>query len=120
MSDSCHNTGQWAEELAQDHLCRHGLRPGMRNYRFKGGEIDLIMRHDDTLVFVEVRYRSRSDYGCSAETIDRRKRTRIISTAQHYLQNHRHDANRPCRFDVIAISGPKGQHKVQWIQSAFD
>lgn len=112
--------GDWAEELAMEHLCRHGLTLGTRNYRCKGGEIDLIMHHGESLVFVEVRYRTHAGFGDGAESVNRDKQRRILSTAEHYLQNRREVASSPCRFDVVAISGAKAQPRIRWIQNAFD
>ncbi len=94
-----------------------GLRLLQRNYRTPGrggGEIDLIMQAPDgTVVFVEVRQRSRSDFGGAAASISALKRRRIILAAQHYLLRWRRLP--PARFDVVAID-PAG---VQWLQAAF-
>ena len=87
--------GQQAEQRALDFLQSKGLRLQERNFRCKTGEIDLIMRDKQSLVFVEVRYRSRCDYGHAFETVGSRKRGRILSTAAHYLQNHPGAAGRP-------------------------
>ncbi|RKZ36078.1 MAG: YraN family protein [Gammaproteobacteria bacterium] len=115
------DTGAWAESLARRYLKDRGLVLLRTNYRGRRGEIDLIMEHQDTLVFVEVRYRKTAGHGCSAESVDVRKRTRLINTAQHFLcAHHRELGNRPCRFDVIAIDGPKTRFSVQWIQHAFE
>lgn len=89
-----------------------------RNYRTPGrggGEIDLIMRDTDgTLVFVEVRQRSRSDHGGAAASIGLAKRRRIVWAARHYLM--RWPQMPPCRFDVVVVE-PSG---TQWIAAAFD
>ena len=94
-----------------------------RNYRSPYGEIDLIMRHARTLVFVEVRYRKSAQFGSPAETVDRRKQVKIRATAEHYLQRHIQGAGVTCRFDVVALrptpgSGPETQ-KIDWLQDAF-
>lgn len=112
-------TGRRAEQLAELYLGKQGLRLRKRNYRCRGGEIDLIMEHGNTLVFVEVRYRTHRTFGGAVESIDRRKQQRLIHAAQHYLQRHQDDV--PCRFDVIAISPGKGtQPHLQWITNAIE
>lgn len=108
--------GQQAETAALRHLEGRGLVVVERNFRCRGGEIDLIMRDGDAVVFVEVRFRSGRGYGSAAETVDRRKQGRIILAAQYYLLRHPDAAKRPCRFDVVAIGGAEG---IDWIQNAF-
>ena len=105
----------YSEDLALKYLKRRGLKLLVRNYYSRHGEIDLIMQDKDTLVFVEVRYRKHDDYGDAAESVDRRKQSRIMSTAESYLQTHSWDG--PCRFDIVAI---QGKAKPQWIVGAFD
>ncbi len=112
--------GTWAEEIALTHLLEYGLTVRTRNYRCKLGEIDLIMLDGETLVFVEVRFRSNPGFGDGAESIDRRKRRRIIAAAQHYLLRHTTPEQYPCRFDVVSLSTRKGQPMVDWIQNAFE
>lgn len=110
--------GQRAEDAALGHLQAAGLMLVQRNYRTPGrggGEIDLIMRESDgTLVFVEVRSRSRPDFGGAGASISAAKRQRIIFAARHYLLRCR--AMPPCRFDVVLIE-PDG---MQWLRAAFD
>ena len=110
--------GDAAEDEALQYLQAQGLRLLVRNYRTPGrggGEIDLIMRDPaGTLVFVEVRQRSRSDHGGAAASIGFAKRRRIVWAARHYLS--RLAAEPPCRFDVIVVE-PDG---LAWIQAAFD
>jgi len=105
-----------AEQHARAHLEQHGLRLLEGNYRSPYGEIDLVMEEGKTLVFVEVRFRRSEDFGAPAETIDARKQARLRATAEHYLQRHRGDSKRPCRFDIVAISGREG---LRWLQNAF-
>lgn len=87
-----------------------------RNFRSRGGEIDLIMRQGETLVFIEVRYRRSRDYGSPLETVTQTKQRRLIAAASHYLQ--RRNLDLPCRFDVVGISG-SGQERIEWIRDAF-
>ncbi len=112
--------GQWAEDLACDYLRHNGLEVMTRNYRGARGEIDLIMRLRDTLVFVEVRYRERPDYGTGAETVDRTKRRKLLAAARQYLQRHDPGASQPCRFDVISITRGDDAPRIEWIQDAFE
>ena len=108
--------GQAAEEKALDYLQRKGLHLLNRNYRCKNGEIDLIMQQNDTLVFVEVRYRQSSLFGSAAESVTSSKQRKLLLTANHYLQKNRMDS--PCRFDVVGIGGKK-LTEIEWIQNAF-
>jgi putative endonuclease len=112
-----HNAqGRAAEERALHHLQARGLRLLDRNFRSRGGEIDLIMRQGNLLVFVEVRYRQNSNFGSPFETVTTTKQRRLITTAAHYLQQQRLDL--PCRFDVVGITGAQLE-QVEWIQDAF-
>lgn len=121
MTGSARALGDEAEQAALHYLTERGLALLTRNFRCRRGEIDLIMRHGTTHVFVEVRYRSGNRFGGAAESVDRRKQQRVITAAQHYLQSHPHAARGPCRFDVVALSPAtdSGWH-IDWIQNAFE
>ncbi len=110
--------GRQAEELAARYLQRQGLRLLCRNYRCKTGELDLIMRDRDALVFVEVRYRRTPRFGSATETVDWRKQQRLIRTAWHYLAQHG-SRNPPCRFDIVGIGPVGGRLSFDWIKDAF-
>ena len=112
--------GAAAERLAGAWLRRRGLRPLDANYRCRAGEIDLVMRDGDTLVFVEVRYRKSDRFGSGAESVDRAKQHRIVRAASRYLQQHPRWANDVCRFDVISVSGDEGNPEIEWIRHAFE
>lgn len=109
--------GAHAEALACRFLQRQGLRLIARNYRCRRGEIDLIMQDAGNPVFVEVRYRRQSRYGSGLESVDRNKQHRISLCAAGFLQRHPSHANRPARFDVVAV-GP--DDRIEWIRNAFD
>jgi len=111
--------GQEAEELACRHLEDQGLRLLARNYRSPFGEIDLIMQHADTVVFVEVRFRRNVRFGAPAETVDARKRGRLRTSAEHYLQRSKKASKKPCRFDIVAITQDPGGQRLKWFQNAF-
>lgn len=113
------DTGNYAEELAKEYLCKQGLRLIERQYRSKLGEIDLIMQERQTLVFVEVRYRETDEFGAPEETITASKQRRLIKTAQFYQQTHAFTENLYSRFDVVAILGSKPNLKITWIPNAF-
>lgn len=113
LSDKQRQGQRW-EEQARSHLERHGLVLVEANYRCKGGEIDLIMRDGDSLVFVEVRQRADRSYGGAATSITRTKRRRLTVAAQFYLLRYR--AVPPCRFDVVAIDGGA----LEWLRNAIE
>ena len=112
--------GANAESAARNYLQQQGLTFIDANYRFKGGEIDLIMSTTDAvLVFIEVRLRNHSGYGSGAESITYRKQQRISRTAQHYLQCNPQQQERALRFDVISAVQRQGQYQFEGIQQAF-
>lgn len=111
-NDTTTTRGREAEERAARHLERCGLRVIERNFRVRGGEIDLICNAGKTLVFVEVRLRTRSDFGGAAASISAGKRRRIVLAAQHYLARK---AECDCRFDCVLIDG----EQLEWIPNAF-
>ncbi len=119
MKRNSYQQGQVAEQLALRYLEQQGLRLVKKNFHSQRGEIDIIMRQDDTLVFVEVRQRSRRHYGSALESITPKKQQRIIQTAHYYLQQHPQQQNDPCRFDVVVIEPQSGEEKIQWIKNAF-
>ncbi|GIK24929.1 MAG: YraN family protein [Rhodocyclaceae bacterium] len=105
--------GSEAEAQAADYLVRHGLKILARNYRCRGGEIDLVCRDGATLVFVEVRLRTHRGYGGAAASITPMKQRRIVLAANHYL------AGKPlpaCRFDAVLLDGTR----IDWIRNAFE
>lgn len=112
--------GREAESLACRHLEHAGLALLARNYRCRLGELDLVMRQGETIVFVEVRYRGPSALVDAAASVDRHKQARLLAAAQHYLQQYPRLAAKPCRFDVIAIATTAGQMRVEWITNAFE
>jgi putative endonuclease len=111
------STGNQAEDQALAYLQAQGLGLVARNYSCRQGEIDLIMQQGQTLVFVEVRYRRSNRYGSALESVDPRKQARLLHSARHYLLGHPNWQNRPCRFDIIGISGDQGT--IQWLTNAF-
>jgi putative endonuclease len=107
--------GAKSEKQALAYLQQQGLSLLCQNYYCRFGEIDLIMQDQDTLVFIEVRYRKNSDFGGALASITKRKQDKIIKTAKHYLAQLENEPY--CRFDAIAIDQQSGSP--QWIQNAF-
>lgn len=114
-----HQTGQQAEKQAQAHLEKHGLILIQANYQCYQGEIDLIMRDGNDIVFVEVRSRTRVDYGDALESITPSKIKKIIKAATLFLQKKGWLYSVSSRFDVIAIQYHNGQPQLSWIKNAF-
>lgn len=109
--------GAHAERKAADWLASRGLKLLERNVRSRFGEIDLIMEDGTTLVFVEVRYRARPDYGGAAASVTAVKRARLQRAIGVYLTRHPQAAARTLRADVVAISG---SGDIEWIPNAFE
>ena len=107
--------GNAAEDQVLDYLIGQNLRLVTRNYSCRAGEIDLIMKDGAQLVFVEVRYRARADFGSALESVTPGKQRKLITTAQHYLQ--RSGKTPACRFDVVGMGQDR---RIHWIKNAFD
>ena len=109
--------GDLAEGLAARFLEQQGLKVLTRNFRCRGGEIDLICRDGKTLVFVEVRLRRNASFGGASASITRSKQQRIALAAQHYLlANGKTDA--PCRFDCLLLDHLSSE-RILWLRDAF-
>ena len=109
----------WSEDIAAEFLQRQGLELLVTNYRYRTGEIDLIMIDDQTLVFVEVKQRRDSQFGRPEESVGMAKQAKLRRTAASYLQRHDRSQSWPCRFDVVAITGSPHAPVCRWIQNAF-
>ncbi len=103
MTRDAAESGRRAEERALAYLLQQGLRLVECNARNRRGEIDLVMRDGDTLVFVEVRLRASARFGGAAASINAAKQARLWRSAQHFLC--RYPAPPPCRFDAVCIDG---------------
>jgi putative endonuclease len=95
--------GAGAEEAAVNYLERLGYRIVERNLRLPGGEIDILARDGETLVFIEVKARSSRAYGSALSAVDARKRRRVRAMAEDYLQYFAPTTK--ARFDVLAFDG---------------
>jgi putative endonuclease len=107
--------GEEAETRALEHLLAHGHTLLERNYRIRGGEIDLITLECEVTVFTEVKQRGRSDFGTALESVGAKKAQLIRRAALRYLE--RDDVF--CRFDVIAIEGSPSSGELIWVKDAF-
>jgi len=107
--------GYKAELQASLFLEEKGLKLLARNYHCAFGEIDLIMRDRNHIVFVEVRKRSHTEFASAIESVTFTKQRKLIKTATHYLQKQRWFDKVQCRFDVVGIS----KDELEWIQDAF-
>ena len=111
--------GQWAEKFACEFLKQKGLVLLQQNYRSCYGEIDLIMRDRTVIVFVEVRSRSRKDFGLAVQSINPHKVMKLIKTATHFLQVKKWMDTIQSRFDIVAIQSATGKIELEWIKNAF-
>lgn len=114
--------GRRGEDRALAHLQSQGLELVERNYRCRAGEIDLVMREGAVLVLVEVRSRTRSDFGSAAASIGARKQRRFILASRHLLLMRPELRKMRARFDVVAIdpgAQPGSPPVVTWIRNAF-
>lgn len=112
--------GTDAEHQALHYLRQQGLILVSQNFRTRLGEIDLIVRDGNCLVFVEVRYRARNDFSRAGLTVDIHKQRKLVRTAAVFLASRDQFANSVCRFDVVAIDADDhGNTSIEWIQDAF-
>jgi len=101
-------TGRRAEDLASAYLKAKGLEILERNFRAKVGEIDLIAKDQDEVVFVEVRARSGRGYGGAAASVDSSKRRRLVRAARLWISARGWEG--ACRFDVVTLDGARLEH----------
>jgi len=110
--------GRQAEQLAFDYLAEQKLSSVARNFRCRGGEIDLIMLDGDCLTFVEVRYRASNSFTPASHTVDHHKQRKIIQTAAMFVARNGRFSMYTMRFDVVAIEGIDTP-TIRWIKDAF-
>ena len=107
------------EDIAVAHIARSGLRLLARNFNCRHGELDLVMREGDVIVFAEVRYRRADGFGGAAASVGAAKRRRLIAAAQLFLQANPAYARLGCRFDVLALAGDPAHPSIEWLRDAF-
>ena len=98
--------GAWGESQAAEYLQKKQYKLLAAGYRCRFGEIDLIMRDRNCLVFVEVKLRKSDNFARACEYVDFRKQERLRKTASMYLSRNPWDL--PCRFDVVEVYAPEG------------
>ena len=108
--------GDAAEKAAAEHLTAAGCRIVARNARYRDGEVDLVARERDVLVFVEVRMRGSLRFGGAAASVNSLKQKRIARAAQHWLFGEYGERWPACRFDVVTVDG---SGTIEWIRDAF-
>ena len=119
MKRNQRTVGSRYEQEAAAFLNQKGLDIVEKNYRCRVGEIDLIARDGETLVFCEVKYRYNGGAGDPAAAVDYRKQQTIFRVAQWYLRQRHLPEDTPCRFDVVAITGVREDLQIRWIPDAF-
>lgn len=112
------DVGGRAEQFACNFLQSQGLQLVAKNFRRRGGEIDLIMRDRNVLVFVEVRYRASRRFIQPGLTVDIHKQRKLVRTAALFLARHTHHADATMRFDVVAVLDAQ-RPDCRWIRDAF-
>jgi putative endonuclease len=110
--------GKAGEDLACQELERRGYAVLARRYRRRGGELDIIARDGQTIVFIEVKSRSGLEFGSGAAAITALKRRRMIHVAMDYLTRYRLHG-RPCRFDVVSLHAGQDGPAIEVVQNAF-
>lgn len=111
------NLGLAAEAQGLQFLLQQGLTLLARNFSCRFGEIDLIMLHANTVVFVEVRLRSNTRFASAGDSIHYHKQQKLVRAAQYYLQQHA--TSMPCRFDALLFDAAN-QAIPTWIRNAID
>ena len=113
-------TGAAAESVAREYLCARGLQLVCENYRCRVGELDLVFVEGNVLIVVEVRLRASARFGGALESIDARKRRRIVRATQHLLLENRQLQHLRVRFDVVTFAtSPASSAEAEWISNAF-
>ncbi|MEQ8924702.1 MAG: YraN family protein [Fulvivirga sp.] len=109
--------GKQGEEQAAEYLSQKGYEIVARNYRYKRSEIDLICKHENLLIFIEVKAKSYVSFGEPELSVDEKKSAKVIEGAEHYI----HDTNwqSDIRFDVISIVKSKGRFEIIHFEDAF-
>ena len=111
-------TGNAGEEKAANYLCEKGYTIIERNWRSRGGEIDIIATKDDTIVFVEVKTLPSGNIDTLSHLLNKRKQKRIEETAKYFMIMNRKYNSSYIRFDVIIVDMPE-YPSVYHIESAF-
>lgn len=119
MEDTRRALGARGEDLAVRYLKKKGYKVIERNYRCQWGEIDLIAREGDTLIFVEIKSRSSSGFGLPQDAVNRFKQNKLIEVARAYLAERRLTDDITMRFDVVAVQLTPSGPEMELIKDAF-
>ena len=119
MSHARQSVGKSGEDLACAELVRLGYEILARRYRRRGGEIDIVARHRQTIVFAEVKARQGRAFGGGAEAITPLKRRRMAAVALDFLARHRL-TECACRFDVVVVAIDPAGAQITVYPHAFD
>ena len=120
MTSGSHEFGKAAENAAEEHLCRKGYQILERNVRYPNGELDIVARDRETVVFVEVKARRSEEFGGASHAVTGQKKQKLIKLAAQYIGVH-HLQDCPCRFDVVLIQGESPLSRtLDHIENAFE
>ncbi len=113
--------GQWGEDLVAEDLRRKGWTVEARNFRCRMGELDLVVKNERYLVFVEVKLRKNARFGAACEAVTPAKQRKLLKAAEFYLMSH--PTRLQPRFDVAEVYAPQGVRTadpvINYIESAF-
>ncbi len=119
MGGATQGAGHHGEQLAAEYLVRAGFEILSTNFRFMRNEIDLVVRGEGFIVFVEVKLRRSAAFGSPGAAVHHAKQAAIVSCARGFLRQHRLEGL-PCRFDVVAIVETRGASaEIEHIRNAF-
>ncbi len=122
MTHARQGLGKAGEEIAARHLEAIGYEILERNVRFRVGEIDIVARDHETLVFIEVRARRTQRWGSALESVGPAKQRKLIQLARYYLAS-RKVRDHTCRFDVVGVTWEGAQGvgpRIDHVTGAFD
>ncbi|MBO5176084.1 MAG: YraN family protein [Lachnospiraceae bacterium] len=108
--------GTEKEKLAVRYLEEQGATVLAKNFYFRGGELDLIIKDGEYVCFVEVKYRKSMSFGTPEAAVTTAKQRKIIHGARLFLYQNHYGSDTPCRFDVISVY----QEEITWIKNAFE
>ena len=111
--------GKFGEDLALEKIKRLGYKKIIRNYRCALGEIDLIAKDGNTLVFIEIKTRKGKSIGYAKEAVDARKRRQLSKVALAYMKSN-DCCEAKARFDVVAVCIDKNKPEIEVVKNAFD
>jgi putative endonuclease len=114
------SAGACYEDIALAHLQCAGLALIARNFNCRYGELDLVMRDGEIVVFVEVRYRRGGGFGDGVDSVGAAKRAKLARAAAVFLTTQPRLATSPCRFDVLAVAGTPAAPALDWRRNAFE